>query len=182
MARFCPSRGFILDLGGWGFAVPFYFVQNCSYSHWLMSWAQICNRGAFFKTTHAYPQFSGLSTLYRVSRCIYRRTARHVLVPPWPIFRALLRKTVFLPVIVWPRSHPETHLLPPTELYCFVTYSGLLFYVNWNNNKISTKKKKPLIEMLHVKIIDIVVSGHVIMGVVRYRLFYICISLTSTVL
>ena len=25
--------------------------------------------------------------------------------------------------------------------------------------------------MLHVKIIDIVVSGHVIMGVVRYRLF-----------
>ena len=22
MARFCPSRGFILDLGGWGFAVP----------------------------------------------------------------------------------------------------------------------------------------------------------------
>ena len=36
--------------------------------------------------------------------------------------------------------------------------------------------------MLHVKIIDIVVSGHVIVGVVRYRLFYICISLTSTVL
>ena len=141
MARFCPSRGFILDLGGWGFAVPFYFVQNCSYSHWLMSWAQICNRGAFFKTTHAYPQFSGLSTLYRVSRCIYRRTARHVLVPPWPIFRALLRKTVFLPVIVWPRSHPETHLLPPTEQYRFVPYSGLLFYVNWNNNKISTEKK-----------------------------------------
>ena len=30
MARFCPSRGFILDLGGWGFAVPFYFVQDCS--------------------------------------------------------------------------------------------------------------------------------------------------------
>ena len=29
MARFCPSRGFILDLGGWGFAVPFYFVQDC---------------------------------------------------------------------------------------------------------------------------------------------------------
>ena len=27
---FCPSRGFILDLGGWGFAVPFYFVQDCS--------------------------------------------------------------------------------------------------------------------------------------------------------
>ena len=23
-------RGFILDLGGWGFAVPFYFVQDCS--------------------------------------------------------------------------------------------------------------------------------------------------------
>ena len=32
MARFCPSRGFILDLGGWGFAVPFYFVQDCSSS------------------------------------------------------------------------------------------------------------------------------------------------------
>ena len=30
MARFCPSRGFILDLGGMGFAVPFYFVQDCS--------------------------------------------------------------------------------------------------------------------------------------------------------
>ena len=32
MARFYPSRGFILDLGvgGWGFAVPFYFVQDCS--------------------------------------------------------------------------------------------------------------------------------------------------------
>ena len=30
MARFCPSHGFILDLGGWGFAVPFYFVQDCS--------------------------------------------------------------------------------------------------------------------------------------------------------
>ena len=30
MARFCPSSGFILDLGGWGFAVPFYFVQDCS--------------------------------------------------------------------------------------------------------------------------------------------------------
>ena len=29
MARFCPSRGFILDLGGWGFAVPFSFVQDC---------------------------------------------------------------------------------------------------------------------------------------------------------
>ena len=29
MARFCPSRGFILDLGRWGFAVPFYFVQDC---------------------------------------------------------------------------------------------------------------------------------------------------------
>ena len=29
MARFCPSRGFILDLGGWGFSVPFYFVQDC---------------------------------------------------------------------------------------------------------------------------------------------------------
>ena len=29
MARFCPSRAFILDLGGWGFAVPFYFVQDC---------------------------------------------------------------------------------------------------------------------------------------------------------
>ena len=30
MARFCPSRGFILDLGGMGFAVSFYFVQDCS--------------------------------------------------------------------------------------------------------------------------------------------------------
>ena len=30
MARFCPLRAFILDLGGgWGFAVPFYFVQDC---------------------------------------------------------------------------------------------------------------------------------------------------------
>ena len=28
MARFCPSRGFILDLGGWGFPVPFYFVRR----------------------------------------------------------------------------------------------------------------------------------------------------------
>ena len=34
MARFCPSRGLIPDLGGgggWGFAVPFYFVQDCSF-------------------------------------------------------------------------------------------------------------------------------------------------------
>ena len=31
MARFCPLRAFILDLGGggWGFAGPFYFVQDC---------------------------------------------------------------------------------------------------------------------------------------------------------
>ena len=30
MARFYPSRDFILDLGGWGFAVPLYFVQDCN--------------------------------------------------------------------------------------------------------------------------------------------------------
>ena len=33
MARFCPSRRFILDFfwgGGGGFIVPFYFVQDCS--------------------------------------------------------------------------------------------------------------------------------------------------------
>ena len=34
MASFCPSRGFIIDWGGGGggcgFAVPFYFVQDCS--------------------------------------------------------------------------------------------------------------------------------------------------------
>ena len=29
MARICPSRAFILDLRGWGFAVPFYFVHDC---------------------------------------------------------------------------------------------------------------------------------------------------------
>ena len=29
MARFCPSCAFILDLGGWGFVLPFYFVQDC---------------------------------------------------------------------------------------------------------------------------------------------------------
>ena len=31
MVRFCPSRAFILALagGGMGFAVPFYFVQDC---------------------------------------------------------------------------------------------------------------------------------------------------------
>ena len=39
MARFCPLRGFILDFwggggaGGWGFAVQFYFVQDCSLLH-----------------------------------------------------------------------------------------------------------------------------------------------------
>ena len=38
-ARFCPSRGFILDLGGWGFAVPFYFVQDCR-SSW--QWIRAC--------------------------------------------------------------------------------------------------------------------------------------------
>ena len=33
MARFCHSRGFILDLGGgWGFAVQFYFAQDCRYN------------------------------------------------------------------------------------------------------------------------------------------------------
>ena len=25
------TPGLILDLGGWGFAVPFYFVQDCSF-------------------------------------------------------------------------------------------------------------------------------------------------------
>ena len=30
MVRFCPSRAFIRALGGgMGFAVPFYFVQDC---------------------------------------------------------------------------------------------------------------------------------------------------------
>ena len=33
MARFFPSGGFILGLGGWGFAVPFYSVQDCSYCY-----------------------------------------------------------------------------------------------------------------------------------------------------
>jgi len=28
---FWRLRGFILDLGGWGFAVPFYSVQDCSF-------------------------------------------------------------------------------------------------------------------------------------------------------
>ena len=34
MGRFCPLRGFMassLIRGGWGFAVPFYFVQDCSF-------------------------------------------------------------------------------------------------------------------------------------------------------
>ena len=31
IARFCPFRGFILDLGGTEFAIPFYSVQDCSY-------------------------------------------------------------------------------------------------------------------------------------------------------
>ena len=31
MARFCPRAASSLIWGGWGFAVPFYFVQNCSY-------------------------------------------------------------------------------------------------------------------------------------------------------
>ena len=31
MALFFPSRGLILDLGGWGFDVPFYFAQDCSF-------------------------------------------------------------------------------------------------------------------------------------------------------
>ena len=29
---FCLLRGFILDFGGWGFAVPFYSVQDSRYS------------------------------------------------------------------------------------------------------------------------------------------------------
>ena len=35
MARFCPSRGFILDWGkgGWVFVVPFYSIQDCSPSY-----------------------------------------------------------------------------------------------------------------------------------------------------
>ena len=36
MARFCPSRGFILDLGGWGFAVPFYFFQDCRFIRYFL--------------------------------------------------------------------------------------------------------------------------------------------------
>ena len=31
MVRNWLSRGFILDLGGWGFAVLFYYVQECSW-------------------------------------------------------------------------------------------------------------------------------------------------------
>ena len=30
-SAFWPSRGFILDLGGWEFAFPFYSVQDCSF-------------------------------------------------------------------------------------------------------------------------------------------------------
>ena len=35
MARFCPSRGFMLDWGegGWVFVVPFYSIQDCSPSY-----------------------------------------------------------------------------------------------------------------------------------------------------
>ena len=48
MARFCPSRGFILDLGGgawrWGFAVPFYFVQDCRWKMkvWYLPQGIVC--------------------------------------------------------------------------------------------------------------------------------------------
>ena len=47
MARFCPSRRFILDLGGWGFAVPFYFVQDCS----QIAAAFIIKRSVMFELT-----------------------------------------------------------------------------------------------------------------------------------
>ena len=42
MVRFCPSRGFILDLGGgWGFAVPFYFVQDCRFDYYTITVGEI---------------------------------------------------------------------------------------------------------------------------------------------
>ena len=46
MALFCPSRGLILDLGGWGFDVPFYFAQDCS-----------------FKRRFAFGKFPGVNVL-----------------------------------------------------------------------------------------------------------------------
>ena len=53
MARF--SRAFILDLGGWGFAVPFYFVQDCSIfngdcSGWI-NYNNIPSKGQFWDLT-----------------------------------------------------------------------------------------------------------------------------------
>ena len=38
IARFCPFRGFILDLGGTEFAIPFYSVQDCSYETFFAYW------------------------------------------------------------------------------------------------------------------------------------------------
>ena len=57
MERFSPSRGFILDLGGWGLAVPFYSDQDCSFlsnsymtlgaqSCAVQSWEDACIRPA----------------------------------------------------------------------------------------------------------------------------------------
>ena len=44
MERFSPSRGFILDLGGWGLAVPFYSDQDCSFlsNSYMTLEAQCC--------------------------------------------------------------------------------------------------------------------------------------------
>ena len=44
MERFSPSRGFILDLGGWGLAVPFYSDQDCSFlsNSYMTLGAQSC--------------------------------------------------------------------------------------------------------------------------------------------
>ena len=44
MERFCPSRGFILDLGGWGLAIQFYSDQDCSFlsNSYMTLGAQSC--------------------------------------------------------------------------------------------------------------------------------------------
>ena len=44
MERFCPSRGFVLNLGGWGLAVPFYSDQDCSFlsNSYMTLGAQSC--------------------------------------------------------------------------------------------------------------------------------------------
>ena len=63
MALFCPSRGLILDLGGWGFDVPFYFAQDCILHIFMSRWLYYGS----YCTPHSF-ESSNVSAQWRMGR------------------------------------------------------------------------------------------------------------------